>query len=182
MVESKFPASRRIVSAQAVRKAWDRLAADIQPHVDAGPCLLLGVMLGGLVPLVKISERLRGDFVLDYCHLSRYRGGIKGGKVEWIQRPRTELRGLTVILVDDIFDEGRTLSALRSACESAGAARVLIAVLALKSHDRALAGIKPDFIGLEVPDDYVFGCGMDYQGRWRHLDEIFALAPTQGVS
>jgi hypoxanthine phosphoribosyltransferase len=181
MADPPFPGARRIASPAEVQAAWSRLAAAIQPHVDEGACLLLGVMLGGMVPLVKISERLRGDFLVDYCHVTRYRGGTSGGTVEWVQRPRADLRGLTVVVVDDIFDEGHTLLALRHACVEAGARRVLVAVLAHKQHGRALPDIAPDFIGITVADEYVFGCGMDYQGRWRHLDAIFALPAAAGA-
>jgi hypoxanthine phosphoribosyltransferase len=175
MGEPPVSGAQRVATAAAVRDAWSRLAAAIQPHVEARPCLLLGVLLGGMVPLVKISELLRGDFLLDYCHVTRYGGGTSGGDVRWISRPRADLRGLTVVLVDDIFDEGHTLSALRAECLDSGAERVLVAVLARKRHGRALPDITPDFVGLDVADEYVFGCGMDYQGRWRHLDEIYAL-------
>lgn len=175
MADPPFPGARRVASAAAVRDAWSRLAAAIQPHVVQRPCLLLGVMLGGMVPLVKISERVRGDFRLDYCHLTRYLGGTSGGEIRWLRRPHDDMRGLTVVLVDDIFDEGHTLAALRRECLAAGADRVLVAVLARKRHDRALTDLRPDFVGLDVADEYVFGCGMDYQGRWRHLDEIFAV-------
>lgn len=178
MVELPFSGARRVVSAEAVRDAWERLAAAIQPVVgdSQGRCLLLGVMLGGMVPLVRISERLRGDFLIDYCHLTRYRGSTRGGEIDWIRRPSSDLGGFTVVLVDDIFDEGRTLAELRRECLANGAARVLIAVLARKRHGRADADLRPDFVGLEVADEYVFGCGMDFRGRWRHLDEIYAVS------
>jgi hypoxanthine phosphoribosyltransferase len=176
MADLPFPGSRLVVAASAVARAWDALATRIQPHIDSRPCLLLGVLFGGAVPLVKISERLRGDFLMDYCHLSRYRGSTSGGEPSWVARPRLGMRGLTVILVDDIYDEGRTLSELQHYCMGAGAARVLTAVLVRKRHSRHVTGVAPDFVGLEVGDDYVFGCGMDYRERWRHLDAIYAIA------
>lgn len=184
MAESPVNGARRVATAEAVRDAWQRLAAAVQPVVDdaQGRCLLLGVMLGGMVPLVQISGRLRGDFRIDYCHLTRYRGGTRGGEIEWIRRPPADQSGLTVVLVDDIFDEGRTLAELRRECLAAGAARVLIAVLARKLHGRADGVARPDFVGLEVADEYVFGCGMDLGGHWRHLDEIYALSADDAVA
>ena len=175
MADVPFPGSRLVVPAPAVRQAWDALAARVQPHIDRRPCLLLGVLFGGAVPLVKIAERLRGDFLMDVCHLSRYQGATAGGALQWIQRPRLAMRGLTVILVDDIFDEGQTLDGLQRYCAAAGAARILAAVLVRKAHGRVVTGVIPDFIGVEVGDEYVFGCGMDYRERWRHLDAIYAV-------
>jgi len=175
MAEPPVPGARIVATADAVRAAWDRLAAGVQGDVDAGPCVLVGVMVGGAIPLVRIAERLRGDFLLDYCHATRYGGATTGGGVRHLQRTHLPLEGCTAVLVDDIFDEGHTLAAIRADCLAAGAARVRIAVLARKRHDRALAGLAPDHVGLEVPDEYVFGCGMDYRERWRHLDAIWAL-------
>jgi hypoxanthine phosphoribosyltransferase len=181
MAESPVPGARLVASPEQVREAWQRLAAGIQPYVDAGSCLLLGVLVGGIVPLVQISQRLRGDFLIDYCHLTRYLGGTRGGQVQWVQRPHQDLRALTVVLVDDIFDEGHTLAELRRYCENAGARSVRVAVLVRKRHARALAELKPDLWGLEVDDEYVFGCGMDYQQRWRHLDALYALPGSAGA-
>lgn len=143
--------------------------------------MLLGVMLGGMVPLVKISERLRGDFMIDYCHVSRYGGRTTGGELQWLRMPRADLGKMTVVVVDDIFDEGCTLDGIRRHCLAAGARRVLTAVLVRKRHTRAITAHGPDFVGLEVGDEYVFGCGMDYGERWRHLDAIYAVSDPGGM-
>jgi hypoxanthine phosphoribosyltransferase len=175
MAEPPVRGARLVVPPAAVEGAWNRLAQALQPVVAGGDCVLLGVLVGGMVPLVHVAARLRGDFALDYCHVSRYLGGTAGGALHWFARPRQRLAGRTVILIDDIFDEGHTLAELRHFCLGQGAARVLVAVLARKRHARAVVGPAPEFVGLDVPDEYVFGCGMDYRDRWRHLDAIYAI-------
>lgn len=181
MAEPPVPGARLLVPAARVARAWTRLAAGLQPLVDATGCVFIGVMVGGMVPLVEIARRLSGDFVLDYCQLSRYRDARTGGELRWISRPQQPLQGRLVVLVDDIFDEGHTLAELRRHCLEAGATRVVAAVLVRKRHDRPVAGPLPEFVGLEVGDEFVFGCGMDHQGRWRHLPGIYALAgPSAG--
>lgn len=182
MAEPPVAGARVVATAAAVTRAWEALAAGIQPVVATRPCILIGVMLGGVVPLVKIAERLRGDFLLDYCHLTRYAGDTRGGPLRWVQLPRLPMQGATVIVIDDIYDEGVTLRELRACCQARGAAAVLAAVLVRKRHGRALAGPPPDFVGLDVGDEYVFGCGMDYRERWRHLDAIWALPPATGTA
>jgi hypoxanthine phosphoribosyltransferase len=182
--DAPFPGARLVVPAAEVASAWVRLAAGLQPVVAREPCTLLGVLMGGVVPLVRVAAGLRGDFLMDTCHLTRYRGATAGADLQWQQRPRLALRARTVILVDDIFDEGHTLTELRRFCHAEGARRVLVAVLARKRHEREVRGPPPEFVGLEVPDEYVFGCGMDYRERWRHLDAIWALpggAPAGGA-
>lgn len=178
MAEPQVAGARLVASAADVRRAWDRLATALQPLVHREPCLLLGVMLGGMVPLVQIASRLEGDYLIDYCHLSRYHGHTVGGDVHWLAHPHQDIRGLTVILVDDIFDRGRTLDELHQWCKAGGAKRVLTAVLVRKRHSDELCG-QPDFWGIEVGNEYVFGCGMDYRERWRHLNEIYALSQSE---
>ena len=110
----------------------------------------------------------------DYLHVSRYRGKTQGGAVEWRVLPGKSVSGRTVLVIDDILDEGETLFAVRQKLVEMGAARVHTAVLADKEIQRAKP-IQADFVGLKVPNRFVFGCGMDAYGLWRNLPEIRAL-------
>jgi hypoxanthine phosphoribosyltransferase len=83
--------------------------------------------------------------------------------------------GRTVLIIDDIFDEGYTLEAVINACKAQGAKEVLTAVLIDKEHDRKAPGMSVDFTGLKVEDRYVFGYGMDYRGYWRNAPGIYAV-------
>jgi hypoxanthine phosphoribosyltransferase len=135
----------------------------------------MGVLLGGLLPLARLASQLHGDFVLDTCRVGRYGDATRGGILKWLAQPRVELRNRHVVLVDDIYDEGVTLEFLVRYCREAGALHITTVVLVRKRHGRAQVGLQPDLVGLEVGDEYVFGCGMDYQGHWRHLPDIWAL-------
>jgi len=170
-----FPAAVVVATEVEVKRAYNRLAVELQTVIDTDDCILLGVMLGGLLPTACLATRLCGDFALDYCQLSRYRGGERGGEPEWLRPPGLDLRGRTVLLVDDIFDEGITLEHVTRACHEMGAGNVISTVLVRKRHERVATALRPDHVGLDVEDRYVFGCGMDYRGRWRHLPEIWAL-------
>lgn len=172
---NRFPDATLVASETEVEHAYRRLAAALQPLVDESSCILIGIMMGGLIPLARLAGMLEGDFKMDYCQVSRYRGGVRGGKPEWLRAPSLELKGQTVLLIDDIFDEGVTLEFAVDACREQGAARVFTAVLVHKRHERNAGRAPPDFSGLDVADHYVFGCGMDYQHRWRHLPDIYAL-------
>jgi hypoxanthine phosphoribosyltransferase len=172
---SAFPNATRVFSIDEVEQAYRQLASDVQPLVSSGDCVLIAVLMGGMIPAAQLAGRLTGDFLLDCCQVSRYRGAETGGELNWVLEPRHSLHGKTVLLVDDIYDEGVTLDTVVSALLERGASRVVSAVLIRKNHDRAQGRIRPDFVGLEVDDHYVFGCGMDYRHRWRHLPEIYAL-------
>ena len=99
-----------------------------------------------------------------------------GGELAWKRRPEASLRGRRVLLVDDIVDEGHTLDAVRAWCEGQGARDVRIAAMVVKRHDRCVAGLCADYAGLDVPDRYVFGYGMDFHEQGRNLPAIYALA------
>lgn len=167
--------ARLVATTAQVEAAYQRLAASIQPTAEGGDCVLLGVLLGGAVPLVRIAGLLNGDFLIDACRVGRYGAATRGGIPQWISPPQVPLRGKHVILVDDIFDEGITLDFVATNCREQGTRKLSTAVLVRKRHDRAGAMSGPDHVGLEVGDEYVFGCGMDYRGRWRHLDAIWGL-------
>jgi hypoxanthine phosphoribosyltransferase len=99
---------------------------------------------------------------------------MRGTALSLRMLPAAQVAGRTVLLVDDILDEGITLAALHAKLMDLGATRVLTAVFAVKQTGR----VKPlivDFFGLPVPDAYVFGFGMDVRGYWRNLPVIYAL-------
>jgi hypoxanthine phosphoribosyltransferase len=164
-----------VASAQAVEATYGRLAAELQPVISAESCVLLGIMVGGIFPLVRLAALLEGDYEIDSCHATRYRGGLRGEELIWLARPRAEMAGRTVVVIDDIFDEGLTLGAVIEHCRRSGAGKVISAVLVSKRRDRRGVDWAPDHVGLHVDNRYVFGCGMDYRGRWRHLPALYAL-------
>lgn len=161
--------------AATVAAAYDRLAAAVTARLSDQAPLVLAMMVGGMIPAAELVRRLRFPFQLDYLHATRYRGATSGSTLQWLARPSQSLAGRSVLLVDDILDEGVTLKAVQAACAAEGAREVLTAVLTRKRHDRCVAGVQAEFIGLEVPDRYVFGCGMDYKEWFRDLPEVRAL-------
>lgn len=159
----------------AIRSATQRIAAEIDAQLGDESALFITVMNGGMIFAGQLAPMLQAPIQLDYLHASRYRGETSGGELNWMARPHVEMRDRTVLLVDDILDEGYTLQAIRRHCVEQGARRVLIAVLCEKKHGRVVPGLVADFVGLEVPDRYVFGYGMDYHELGRNLPAIHAL-------
>jgi hypoxanthine phosphoribosyltransferase len=163
-------------SPEAVAAALDRMAGEITAALDGTLPIVLCVLNGGIIPAGHLLTRLVFPLETDYLHATRYRGKTTGElEIAWLCKPHLSLQGRTVLLVDDILDEGHTLKAISRFCRVSGAARVYTAVLVEKHHDRRVAGMTADFIGLGVEDRYVFGCGMDYKGYLRNLSGIFTL-------
>lgn len=147
----------------------------IDAELDGERAVFLTVMNGALIFAGQLALSIRTDLEFDYVHATRYRGETSGSDLHWLREPVAEMAGRTVLLVDDILDEGHTLKAVRDNCLGRGAKRVLIASLCCKQHDRLAEGVASDFNGVELPDRYVFGYGMDYHEQGRNLPAIYAL-------
>ncbi len=159
-----------------VEAALDRMAAAITASIGKKNPLVFCVMNGGLIVTGQLLTRLAFPLETGYLHATRYGRETSGGDLEWKAPVQVDVAGRTVLLVDDILDEGVTLLALADACRSRGAREVMTAVLLDKQHDRkACPGYRADFTGLEIPDRFVFGYGLDYDGMWRNAAGIYAV-------
>jgi len=169
-----FETADLLHTPEAVNGALDHMAAKLKAKVGNSNPLLLCIMTGGIVPAGMLLPRLDFPLQVDYIHATRYRDKTHGGELKWIVKPSSPVRGRVVVLIDDIHDEGLTLSAIANECKSAGAIKVVSAVLINKLHERK-NNTSADIVGLDVDDRYVFGCGMDYKGYWRNAPGIYAV-------
>lgn len=169
------PPAKQVHNRVEIERAIERLATEIsRDYRDKCP-LLLGVMTGAVPFLGQLMLRLPMALQIDYIHVTRYRNQTQGGNLEWLVEPRSSLRERDVLIVDDILDEGHTLKEIISYCWAKGASSVEVVVLADKPNPRRVQNLEARYVGLEVPDCYVFGYGMDYQSYWRNLDGIYCL-------
>lgn len=158
-----------------VNQALEDMATAIYaPLYDKYP-VCLSVMLGGLVMTGQLLPRLNFPVELDYIHATRYRGTTQGSDLQWLKYPSISLEERTVLIIDDILDEGLTLQAIVDYCYQTGAREVRTAVLVEKQLPHRPGLQKADYMGLTVPNRYVFGYGMDYQGQLRYVPGIYAV-------
>ncbi|ABD81052.1 hypoxanthine-guanine phosphoribosyltransferase [Saccharophagus degradans] len=144
--------------------------------VPAKDMALLTIMNGAMVFAGKLLPKLKFSIEVDYIHATRYGNGTQGGALALLAEPKIELQGKTVLLVDDIFDDGITIDRVKQYCLDRGAESVRTVVLAYKDKTReGLAQLvsPPDFVGFNVPDKYVFGMGMDAEGLLRNAPGIY---------
>lgn len=169
-----FDRAECLFDQAAVCEALDIMVAKIGDRLKGKNPLVLCVMTGGVVVTSELVLRLPFPLEIDYVHATRYGDLTQGGQLKWIAEPRKSLNGRTVLVVDDILDEGQTLGAIMDYCRAKGAREAISAVLVDKQHGRKQGLKKADFAGLNVPDRYVFGYGMDYKGYWRNAPGIYA--------
>ncbi len=158
-----------------VQQALERMAAAITATLaDTNP-LIIAVMNGGLIPAGHLLTRLHFPLHVDYLHATRYRGNTSGGELDWTVKPQHALTGRTVLVIDDILDEGITLKSILDYCHEHGAEKVYSCVLVEKIHERKHGCAHADFVGLQIEDVYVYGYGMDYKGYLRNAAGIYAV-------
>jgi len=174
-MKNLLPPSDEIIGSATVQAALDRMAAEIEARLAGRNPLVVTVMNGGLIFAGQLLPRLGFALELSYVHVRRYGHGTTGGELVWIAGPHETVTGRTVLLLDDILDEGRTLATIQARLLEQGAEEVLLAAFAVKEREWP-AQLCADFYGVRVPDRFVFGFGMDVAGAWRNLPSIRALA------
>ncbi|WP_223669231.1 hypoxanthine-guanine phosphoribosyltransferase [Kangiella shandongensis] len=171
-----------VIGEATIERAILQLADALNHRYSSAPyqnsvITVFCIMNGGLYFSGQLLKHLTFPLKVDYLHATRYGDKTRGSTLNWFKTPtEKDTKGQHVLLLDDIFDEGLTLEAIDTECRHLGALSVNSAVLTDKQHKRKpVSGFKPDFIGLDVEDRYIFGCGMDYKGLWRNLPAIYAL-------
>jgi hypoxanthine phosphoribosyltransferase len=173
---------RIILSADELAAGIRRLADDVRQAVGAKPLTVVGVLTGSIMVVADLIRRLEGPVQVSMVSASSYRGtATRPGELELRLDLLPDLNGQDVLLVDDIFDTGHTLAALLEELSRRGAASVRSLVL-LAKKGRAEVPIRPDFVGFDIPDEFVVGYGLDFDGAWRHLPYLAVLDDEEIVA
>ena len=163
-----------IHTEEEVAAAVSRVAREITGKLGETNPLLLVVMSGGVPFAGHLMTQLHFPLEFDYLHVTRYGQETSGGALSWRAAPWTPVKGRTVIILDDILDEGLTLAAIVERMKELGARACYTAVATDKLNGKNKP-LKADFVALTVPDRFVFGYGMDVRGAFRNLPAIYAM-------
>lgn len=164
-----------IYSAKEVDVAIEKTAVEINSVLKDTYPLVLCMMIGSIVYVGKLLPLLTFPLQLEYVHATRYHNKQQSGQLKWLKKLDLSLHDRTVLIVDDILDQGITLDALTQVCKDLQAKKIHTTVLADKQIDRPRKLVAADFTALTVPDRYVFGYGMDYKGHLRNAHGIYAV-------
>ncbi len=163
-----------ICSPEEVDGVLQRLAAEITANLGDRYPLVLSVMGGAVVFTGRLLPMLRFPLDFDYLHATRYGENLSGQELCWKVMPKESVKGRAVLVLDDILDEGYTLAAIRDKLLEMGAASFHCAVFSEKEIGKEKP-IKADYVGVRLPNRYVFGFGMDAKGAWRNLPAVYAM-------
>jgi len=164
----------RIILTQAQILARVRqLGRELTKHYAGERPLFLGIMNGALFFLADLLRATDLDSEITCVRLASYAGTKSGGKLRGLEAMGDSFKGRHVVIVDDVFDTGQTLAEVAKRLRELGAADVKVCVL-LQKKKKQMA-VKVDWIGFKIPDEFVVGYGLDYNGRFRGLKQIRVL-------
>jgi hypoxanthine phosphoribosyltransferase len=166
---------RCIVGEDDIRARVAELADAIsRDHPDDEPLVVVAVMKGAVLFLADLVRRLRMPLEIELLKARSYDGAARREVQILDDAAALHLRGRHVLLLDTVLDSGHTLGAVRSALLAAGPARLSTCVLLSKRRPRQV-DVRPEYVGMEVPDVFVVGYGLDHDNRWRHLPYVAEL-------
>jgi hypoxanthine phosphoribosyltransferase len=167
-----------LLTTEQIQERVNNLAEQLRRDYHGQPLTIVGVLTGSLMFLADMVRRLDLPLRIGLIQATSYRGAATmPGRLHVNSELQPDLRGRHVLLLDDILDTGQTLSYLVSHLQGMGAASVKIAVL-LRKIGRQIHDVRVDYIGFDIPDEFVVGYGLDYNDEYRQLPYI-AILPRE---
>ena len=167
---------KTLLTPEEIRRGVSRMAAEIRGRWPGRPLTIVGVLTGSVVLLADLIRELDMPLRVDFIQASSYRGETTRGRLTINPELRPDIADRDVLLVDDIFDTGHTLVEVVAEMQNWGPRSIHTAVL-LRKHGRQEVDFQPDFVGFEIPDEFVIGYGLDFQDEYRNLPYLAALEP-----
>ena len=167
-----------LITEEQIRSRIAELARQVESDYAGKDVLLIGVLKGAVMVMADLSRELRIPVTMDWMAVSSYGSGTQSsGVVRILKDLDTDLSGKTVLIVEDIIDSGLTLSWLLSNLRSRGPESIEIFTL-LRKPEAARVEIDVQYVGFDIPNQFVVGYGLDYDERYRTLRGVGILAPA----
>lgn len=165
-----------LLTEEAIHARIAELASEIRRDYGERPLLLVGVLKGSLVFLADLCRHLGDQVMVDFVQTSSYGdGNTSSGVVQFRKDLDINIEGLDVLIVEDIVDTGLTLRSLREMLLTRRPASLKVVSLLVKPVARA-ASDGVEYVGFEIPDQFVVGYGLDYAERYRNLPYVAVLS------
>ncbi len=168
-----------LISEDKIRSRVDELAAQISTdYADCDELVMIGVLKGSFIFLADLSRGLTIPRTIEFIAVSSYHSGsVSTGAVRLVMDVRRTIEGKHVLIVEDILDTGHTLKYLTGILKSHRPASIKTAALVRKAES-AQVDISIDYLGFDIPDEWVVGYGLDYDEKYRTLPYIGIIQPS----
>ena len=167
--------SKVLVSEEELKKINQRLGAQITEDFKDKNLLVVGILKGSIYFMTDLTRYIDLALKIDFLAVSSYGSGTKSSGAVKIEKDiDINLEGYDILIVEDILDSGRTLNYVCELLRSRGPKSISIATL-LDKPERRVVDLTPDYVGCDVPDEFVVGYGLDYDQKYRNLSYIGAL-------
>lgn len=163
-----------LIKETEIRAAIDIVAARLNLELDGKRPLFVCVLNGAFMFAADLMRRLTIDCQISFMKVASYEGTDSSGRVKQLIGLNEEVKGRTVVLIEDIVDTGETMVMLTKQLKDLGAADVRIATLLFKP-EYCRKDVTPNYIGINLPKDFIVGYGLDYNGYGRNLTDIYTL-------
>ena len=172
---------RPLISAEEIARRVEELAAEITRDHKDHTVTLICILKGGVIFMVDLSRKLEIPVEFDFMDISSYGNDVVSSGIIRIDKDlENPITGKNVILVEDIIDTGQTLSHVYHHLIDQKPASLEICTLLLKTERWVVRDIKPNYIGFEIPNEFVVGYGLDYAQKYRNLDYVGVLEFLEG--
>jgi hypoxanthine phosphoribosyltransferase len=164
-----------LISREQIAAKVAELGARISADFAGQPVVLIGVLKGAAIFLADLARHISLDVSFDFIAVSSYRNSTQSGELQLIKDMDESVEGKNVILVEDILDTGVTLTYLKKLL-LARQPRVLKVATLLDKHAARKVPVEADYVGFEIPDQFVVGYGLDFAQRYRNLPHVYVMA------
>lgn len=166
-----------LLTQEQLQDGVSKMAIEISNHYQSRPLTIIGVLTGSVVLLADLIRLLDMPLRVGVIQASSYRGATtERGPLSMNSDLMPEIVGRDVVLIDDIFDTGHTLTEVISLLDKFDPNSVRSAVL-LRKKDRCEVDYQPDHIAFDIPNEFVVGYGLDFEDAYRNLPYLAALEP-----
>ncbi len=163
------------ISEKEIEGAIAEMARRIKADVGDRNPLFVGVLNGAFMFAAELMKQIDASYEITFARYSSYAGTSTTGVVREVMPVQADVRGRTVVLLEDVVDTGCTMQYVMEKLRMDGAADVRLATMLFKPESLR-CDLKPDYVGLQIPDDFIVGYGLDYDEQGRTLRDIYRVA------
>jgi len=170
--------SEILIDERAIASRLDELAIQLSADYRNLETTVIPLLNGSYVFAADLLRRIPLPFVVAGWQMASYRGETSTGSMEFLQPPPDDLEGRHILILDDILDTGLTLRSVKETLAKVSRPASIRTCVLLKKNVPRPPGTDADYVGFEIPDAFVVGYGLDYNGRFRNFPHIAIPSPS----